>query len=590
MNGTRRDEAGAVAVMVALLLMGLLIVSAFVLDLGALRADRVEGKAIADMAAAAAVVDYNSNEPGEPLEACRDALAFAVDNLDEVEAVGSLTGDPACDAILDDSYACTPGDDALQAIYTQPDLRIEITLPVPNEHELMGEQDIVLPFDGRDCDRVGVRIERDRSYLLAPVAGFLGGTTTPSAVGRSQDFEEERASLIILEEFGCESLDVSGEVRIEGTDTRPGIITVDTLPEDCADGDVIHRQSVGGGGGSPLIEASHRIFSYALLVDPGNANQVYTAHERLRPTPTPGQLLTRAPIDHNYNCLEDYNDYSSHSWSPAWDDSDRITADVEGCNDNGESYLQDLYDAYQPLDADSLPAGWSVLPDDDDDDVPSDCRETGGPDDYVLGPEDATGGGDGKKWFIDCPDDDDYEPRSTHHFKGVDAVVVAGEIDYGTQGELQVTGGDDGAVLYLKGGSLDPGNSTLTLTDTFVYIDDGVVDAGGNPDVTWLAPLESTSTCDTSGAAPSGGCFAPLALWSNSGSTHRLSGSGTLDVTGVFFTPNASPFHVFGTSGQDMEDAQFFTGRLRVQGDATLRMTPDPASTVETPFLHHLIR
>jgi hypothetical protein len=119
-------------------------------------------------------------------------------------------------------------------------------------------------------------------------------------------------------------------------------------------------------------------------------------------------------------------------------------------------------------------------------------------------------------------------------------------------------------VVYLRDGDLIKGaQSSITLRQTMVYLEDGILDmVGGDGGLTWTAPLA--------------GDFEDLALWSESPLAHQIGGQSGNTLTGTFFTPLASPFSLTGQGGQFQTDAQFLTRRLEIKGQGEVKMHPDP--------------
>lgn len=79
-----------------------------------------------------------------------------------------------------------------------------------------------------------------------------------------------------------------------------------------------------------------------------------------------------------------------------------------------------------------------------------------------------------------------------------------------------------------------------------------------------------------------------LAFWTEtqgSGVEWGILGNGNVRLSGVFFIPNADPFHIGGNGAYDIEDAQIISRRLEVRGNAALRMRPDPVNSITIPVL-----
>jgi hypothetical protein len=177
--------------------------------------------------------------------------------------------------------------------------------------------------------------------------------------------------------------------------------------------------------------------------------------------------------------------------------------------------------------------------------------------------------------LVNCPSGFTVQ-NVTVTFTGGD-VVFAGPVNV-QGGTLNVnTAGSADHVVFIRSGGLSTGApGTLNMPHTFVYIANGTINLLATGPVTWSAPV--------------GGNFHGLSLWSESSAQHELKGQATLDLGGVFFTPNA---HVqFDGQGSQVQlQAQFVAATLDMSGQGALHMTPDPNSTVRLPtFGSTLIR
>jgi hypothetical protein len=620
------EETGAVAIITALTLTALVLASALVLDIGALRQDQVQSKAAADMAAVAAAVAYDPEAIGSARGACEDAVAFVETNLTEFS---NPTGAPGCE-VFPANQACSPSTPPRTAVYTAGPYTVGITSPVPygdvDGFDLMEGMVHAEAHDGLYCDRVAVRITRDRDFLLAPVAGFAGGDTTASSVARFRPGGDEEiyASLVILRAQGCGVLKNSGNdlgrlivgsatAVIDGETVQlPGTITVDTMPSgSCNANNWQNRVIAVQDNGQALIRSDGRIFSFALQENAPTPrvywdNMVRTdpaTTDGLYPRPSAGPSITREPVDHRFNCLSSYP--TDRAWSPAWTGS--VGLPISDCtpDDPPPPYLKNLWDALAPLNPSSAAAsGWSVFPTD----VPgASCTSASG----TYGPSSTDPALQNDRWYIDCPSPNGqaFAPAGIS-FAGVRYIVSRNQIRLGG-GEgnfLTIDGhGADGAVLFVQNGQLyRTGQARLYLLDTFVYLNDasaGFIEFGGNnPNnaslnhpgctvtgdpygVCWHAPAIELDGCETyTGGLPPAACFTPLALWSNGANAHDLGGQATFDISGSFFTPNATPFSLSGQSQQNFTKAQFFTAALELSGQAPVLMAPNPDTNIPIPL------
>jgi hypothetical protein len=124
-------------------------------------------------------------------------------------------------------------------------------------------------------------------------------------------------------------------------------------------------------------------------------------------------------------------------------------------------------------------------------------------------------------------------------------VVFAGGIDV-QGGTFRVNSGSTtDRVVYVRNGSITKdAQGSLELQRVFVYLRNGRISLGaGSGGVTWIAPF--------------GGDFEDLSLWSESTLEHDLGGQASLQLDGVFFTPNA---HVQFTGQGNFAQLQARTG------------------------------
>ena len=172
-------------------------------------------------------------------------------------------------------------------------------------------------------------------------------------------------------------------------------------------------------------------------------------------------------------------------------------------------------------------------------------------------------------WWIDCPGGLTINNNVT--FSG-GSIVSDGPIDVGG-GSLTINGGSSivDEIMYIRSGRLyKVAQASISMTQTFVYLDDGWIDfGGGSGSLTWIAPIGGTANVTASR-------FEDLALWSESREVHKLGGQAGNELEGTLFTPNADPFVLTGQAGQFQTAAQFLTRRLEVGGQGEVTMHPDP--------------
>jgi hypothetical protein len=296
------------------------------------------------------------------------------------------------------------------------------------------------------------------------------------------------------------------------------------------------------------------IYSYALFPGQGNVfsfdpNDVPT---RLTPQPTPGNRVTRTPIDWRYNCKAANGCPFAASTSP---------------------HIDNLRSAYGT--AGTLPAGFN--------------RWT------AAGYKCATQSNDANivvtgNWWVDCPNSKGFNVNSWITFQNGN-VIFEGDVTIKggglcmnmdsttcanrgaiTQNNCPMVNPASDAFVYLRGGIFSKNaQSCLSMNHTMVYINTGSIAFGaGSGAITWTAPLA--------------GNFQNLAMWSESSSQHQLGGQAYLNLEGCFFAPNAYPFLLSGQGTQFQTKAQFITYRLYIDGQGQVIMTADPTRSVPIPL------
>ena len=438
----------------------------------------------------------------------------------------------------------------------------------------MGSQGINAAVDGVPCQRLGVSIIRNRDHWLAPIIGSNSNSTAVSTVaGINPDVGEgDVVPLVILEPIGCDALTADGKGKITVThfNDSPGFIVVDSDGSgvDCSPASpyIIEVQAVGPERWIRAIpmpapgSVPSAILSYALSgaagsdptraynpadlltgivgADPSDPVDTYF---QLYPRPLPrSSRVTRAPIDWRYNCQATYPVYLG-------------IVTIDPCPTASATHIDDLVTLLQgPLG----PVGFS--------------RWT---DTYPCTIGAGTTVIENGNWWVDC------DPRfivngGTVIFDDGD-VVFNGDIDLRSTGVLEInpSPSNDHLVFVRDGDLLKGGQSSISMTRTFVYLKDGVIDlVGGTGGLVWTAPLLPTSN------------FEDLALWSESPDQHELGGQSGNTLSGTFFTPYADPFTLSGISGQLQTDAQFLTRRLVVTGFTEVLMKPNPETSTLIPI------
>jgi hypothetical protein len=589
MRDLRSDEDGIYAVLFVVLLGVFIMAGALAVDMGSLYFARQATQSVADMAATAGGMELEPTDieaEGTPQGACIAAWQYAVTNLTDA----SNTAPHPCAAMPSSGLTCDPTSPNTVTGSTGP-YTIAVTWPVPDGDPRMASHDTDA-IDGTACQRVGVTIQRDNDLLLG---GFAGGgnefVVGSSAVARAQASlnQGDLVALVVLERTDCRALTSSGQgnVLVKATQVAdsngdlvwvPGAITVDSDgTTDCSSNPRYAIAPLGNNVNSFIVAentpdgAPGVLLSHAALVNPTRSvdpavcgpNGSPLSTRPVQPCPVGGNRITRAPIDHRYNCKVSY---------PS-------ALDIVGCpgaptNPNGD-YIDQLDDNYAAFSNASIPtspaflgSGFSVYPTDYLGTTPTDPCFFNSATTVTL---------PAGNWFINCPNTGGSGNTPGFRMNNAGAVfqagpgeiVFAGALDLGS-GTFTIGNTGSSSILYVRpydasrGGDIAQGDTAVNLLNTFVYLQDGVFTAGGNDaPITWIAPDDDNFPFDD------------LALWSNSSQVHDIGGQGNLELEGTFFMPNAK--FVYGGQGtQQQARAQFVALKLEFAGQGNLLMVPDP--------------
>jgi len=597
-NKARADD-GAAIVLIAVSMMLLIGIAALAVDLGALREDIRADRLAADAAVTAGVAEIDPFSGADGQEACEVAWDYLLLNIEDEGA--SVTA-PNCALLAGNCMAGAP----IAVPASAGPYSFVITYPVPDGNPLMGSQAINPLFDGVSCQRLGVSIQRTRDHWLAPVIGSNSGSTTVNAVARNAAGPGggEIVPLLVLEPISCDALYTSGQgkVTVSWFMDTPGFIVVDSdgsktgnpnacigasnwtidskgnqngwiraIPTPSGIPSVILSYALSGAFGSNPARA-YDVGDLTSAVDPADITDpvellMPQTWFRLYPTPSfTSQRITRAAIDHRYNCKAAYLDYPL--------DLDNLALGgipIAPCLEAPLPHIDNLVMTY------GAPVGvppmgvfqkWTDF-------YPCTVDNTT----FPLGVTISVSG----NWWVDnCPGgliigsaDNPLTPAIERWIVEFNAgnVVTDGGIDLKAEGILRVNPSPSSDhVVFIRDGDLKKrAQSSIFLNQTMVFIQDGTIDIGaGAGGLTWTAPLM--------------GPFEDLALWAETRDLFQLGGQATNILTGTFFTPFSDPFSLTGQSGQFQTDAQFITRRLEVKGQGEVRMHPDPDRSTPIPI------
>jgi len=567
----KRDAAGedgAVLLFVAAMLVVLLGVAAVALDLATLRMDRSLATTVTDQAVTAGVQELSS---GDGRIACETALAYI-----EANTSGSPFTGANCNAMPTSCNVATP---PATTAATSGSWTASITYPVPNGHALMSPAAVgaigqtIHPEDGSRCERLGVRLDNTRTYFFAQVVGAASGSIEYHSVGRGQpaDTADLVLNLLILERWDCDSLVAEGSGGGLGGIVTDAVYNTDIMELDpgwaavdsdgsgggCigdgvidVDGSNAYVRADGppgcptqtgthiGGGGLTVGEGCGEIRVLAPGT-PGCNQPACTSSGTVNPEPRAlPRRVTRAPVDHRYNCKGSYN------FGVGWE--------IDPCTDPPAPYVDNLVAAYGV--AGTSPGGftrWTTL----------------GHPCTVEGPPGTTITVSGNV-HVDCAD---FVVKRNVYLTGGD-VIFDGNVTVESSGTLAINSDVSGpmpftqastaAVVFMRDGEVrKAGQANLILHRTMMYL----------ADTSWLTMQGGGGTLYWT--APTTGNFEDLALWSEGTSTHQFAGQALLELEGVFFTPVATALYR-GQGNQEQVSAQFIARKLRSTGQGLLIVQP----------------
>lgn len=578
MKPSPRSDRGASMLLLAMSLMMLMGAAAIAVDLAAMRVDRSADQKVTDSAASAGALEVLE---GSGQDACETALAYVAINSEEIGSIdssGCSTSFPG---------ACSAGD---SHTVTSGRFTITVTHPVADSDPLMTSGALgavaqtTVPEDGDPCDRVAVQMSAVHDGLFARLLGFDQGTTTVHSVARAflPPPDGPPLNLVVLDRFECQGIRVEGNggVIVNSVidpatgNEYAGLAAADsdaTSGIDCADGGdnagVLHIKGSGpllradGPPGcsyddpaTPAVgEGCGSIQVYEKTAPPGCNFPRCTpgAGGANPPVPPPEVLeerLTRAQIDHTYNCWGDYTWTSSTPGGVSWATNPLNSVNqqaIPGCTAGTSAHIYDLLAAVGPSGA-AGHQSWTGPP-------TRPCNVTASQSFNVVGDT-----------WVDC---NDFIVEGNVTISG--NVIFQGNVHVKSDGRLEILN-SDGWVVF-RGNSptgtgrfKKDGQADLIIEQTAVYLSktSWVEIAGGDLGVLrWNAPSSNTSD------------FKDLALWSDSPSTHFWSGQGQLQMSGAFFTPLAKADYA-GTSGQNQTEAQWIADKLVARGQGKLVIQP----------------
>ncbi len=563
------SERGAVLVMTTLLIATLFGMVAIVIDLGALRSDVQVDQSVADLAALAGGKSLGANNP---TAACQAAVIYMNANANL-----SSTISPSSFCSTMGTTSCSGGTSQATPTTTVGSNTVSIHYPVPDseirDSHLVGGARL---NDGFACQRMRVIISSTHHSLFASILGVSSLSATRTATVRPWPVGVQKTpALWLLDPTGCTAFSVGGGSQVTvGTPSIRGIITVDSDGTTCQS----NQHTISSSGAGTNLTAVPTTGTDAGLIQlfalPASAttcsgtacDQSDVNNGRLTPQPTSASnRATRSRVDDIYNCHMSYPTYHGITLGST-------------CNPSTTPpYIDNLKTA---IGTSGAPPGYSRWTQSYSCNAPS-------------GTTSVTG-----NWWIDCPSGLSIGNGTNVEFRDGNVVfdqglnMTGGTLKFNTNNSATTLPtsctppavvtpcitktSSRAAFVYLRNGDINITGGVVTANHTMVYSASGYVKVNSSPP-TWLAPTE--------------GPFRYLGLWADMPSTSNnvnkftMAGGAGVQLSGVFFTPEAAPFTLTGGGNWGQQNAQFISYQLQVSGGGTLTMAPDPTDAVKAPIL-----
>jgi hypothetical protein len=390
-----------------------------------------------------------------------------------------------------------------------------------------------------------VIVSTPEDTFFGNIFGVNSVTTTKSATVRTK---QAFAAVWLLDPVGCTPLVVSGgsQVTIGSlSPLAPGVVALESDGSACGS----NQTTISASGAGTFIHAVPTTgtdqgqvrlvalpFAATTCSPPACAAADVTAG-RIDPQPVNGSRVGRFPVDWRYNCKSSYPTYHGLS--------------VPACPNSGSTgaYIDELASAIGNTTG-VLPSGFSRWS------TSYSCSPSG----TITVPA--------GNWLVDCN-------GGLSISQGTSVTIPSGNVIL--EGGLKMTGGTfnvntanvtanlpnscippntsvcasnssaAAAYVYVRTGDFDLTGGTLNFNHVMTYQKNGYLKCSANPP-TWLAPTE--------------GRFAGLSYWSEASSNkYQIAGGSGVNLSGVFFTPEADPFGLTGGGNWGQQSAQFISYR-----------------------------
>jgi hypothetical protein len=544
-------------------------VAALVMDLELRRISARHEQTVADFGALAAGEQLSL---GDPLAACERSIGYVNANIGDAPRLDPVA---FCTQTGNDMGATTcSGGTASVARPSATTGRYTISMEYPVAASSITDPRFGTGVnDGFPCGRLRVVVAMTNPSLFGRVFGARNAITSRTAVVKVDASTALKIPVLwLLDPTGCVALKASGgttvNVGASSPTVLPGLINIDSDGSRCSSNtDTI--VSTGAGtqinavptSGNPAGAISLRALPIGsrTCIDPA-CSPADVSGGRITPQPVPvGKRATRALVDWRYDCKSSYPNYHGIV--------------IAGCTDAGTvpPYVTNLRTA---IGASGQPSGYSRWT------SAYSCNPTG----TITVPA--------GNWWIDCSSLS-LGTGTTLTFTGGNIVTDGGISMTGTsalvvndanptsalsascQAPLVTTpciasSSAAAALMYMRDGDITMNGGSITFRHTSVIQQSGYLKLAGGANPDWSAPSE--------------GPFAALSLWSEqSSSQYQINGGAGMSLSGIFFTPEASPFSISGGSPVSQQHAQFISYQLAISGGGTLNLAPDPRAFIRIP-------
>lgn len=572
-----QDQRGVVIVIAAIFMLFIIMIAAIVIDLGSGRSTRRVLASNADLAVLAGASEIGDTYA---IEACEEAFRFLQLNVAAFRGTISPCGDlpPTCANPPAPTTSTPPSTPPAPA--TQPkDVTVTAGDYTATFRHPVSDADIYKPSvpypsnrDGVQCERLRLTLSHRNTTFFANVFGTSTLTPKASATVRARPISSDLVpSLWLLDPVGCPVLKAAGGAKVHvGTNTNPGVISLDSDTSQCSSGyaiDIANSSEAHAIPSAGALRGSINLFSMlpqATACGPRDCDQSKVGSQiNIQPI---GQQrrATRAPVDHRFNCKRGYPYY-------------RGLVPIRDCKNAGEDTasvdrLRSLVgiDPANPktVQTSVVPPGFTRL---------SNCNFSGNVvlhgNTWIPCGVKLTGGSSLTIYGNVIVDGEiTVNPNSTFAVRpAVDAPPLAGTCLHTVTSECASKTGANAAYLFQR----TPGEQ-LSSSGTINFQNTTVLQNFGTLNITGGTPLWS---------APTEGPFTGLALWSEGSLSSKppagkIVGGGAMAISGTFFAPDAE-FSISGGGSGNQHDAQFISYRLEVTGSGVLHLSPNPLTAVQ---------